>query len=131
MTQEQTTPAEPVTEEASPLPMISTCRNCGRPREEHYDRGERGSLVCPGALHMYAAGLTRRDIEIQRDNLDQQYQRLYVENVRARNVLKELLELDDARPVDPTFWRKWWNEARDRAIAVLGSEYLPKKGRAP
>ncbi|RPH54299.1 MAG: hypothetical protein EHM84_02085 [Lysobacterales bacterium] len=56
---------------------------------------------------------------------------LYTENTRLRTVLKELLDLDDRRPIDPVFWRRHWDEARARAKASLGGEVLEKLEEQP
>jgi hypothetical protein len=42
------------------------------------------------------------------------------ENVALRTVLGKLLKLDKERPIDPIYWRKWWDEARAEAEAILG-----------
>lgn len=110
---------EQPTEPPSLPPMISTCRHCGRAREEHYDRGERGSLACTAAHTLFEAGLTRKDVELQLSNLNQSYQRLYDEKVQLQEALTELLDLDARRPIETTWWRKWWDEARARAEALL------------
>jgi len=99
--------------------MISHCRHCGRSREEHYDRGGLSTLACTAPHTLFEVGLTRQEIELQLSNLNQSYQRLYTEKTKLAESLTELLDLDDRRPADITWWRKWWNEARERAEALL------------
>ncbi len=48
--------------------------------------------------------------------------------IKSEQALKEtaeslatLLKLDDERPADTTWWRRHWNEAKQRAVAALGS----------
>lgn len=53
------------------------------------------------------------------------------ENVALRTVLGRLLELDDSRPIDTTWWRRHWDEALTEAKALLGSTYPKKKDPRP
>jgi hypothetical protein len=54
-----------------------------------------------------------------------------VENTNLRKALQKLLDLDAQRPVDPTWWRKWWDEARAEAEALLLGASTKEKASAP
>lgn len=58
-------------------------------------------------------------------------QELYEQNVLLRDALKALLDLDDKRPVDPTWWRRHWDDARERAKALLAQAAPLRKDPRP
>ncbi len=59
------------------------------------------------------------------------YQRVYEQNVLLRAALRKLLDLDEQRPADPTWWRKWWDEACAEAEILLGGARPKKKDTRP
>jgi len=107
---------------ANSLPRLYAARD-PQALEPHYSAHV--SAMTEEGLHAKA------DIAAELAFRDKDIALLWAENTALKSVLATLLTLDAERPIDPLYWRRHWDKAREEANALLGIRSQEKPAVQP